>query len=242
MTDEVVVTPAEEVIIPPVTTEEPAIAADTETDATEPDKTEEVIEDTESEAKEHKRSAQARINELTWKNKQLQKQIEAFNAKAESSEGIKRDLAEHEAEKLTDQRNEVDREIWQAREDAARADLPDYDEVVGKSKAHIEESVAQEVLSSDMAAYLLHHLALPENSELLEKLNTLDEKQLVREVAKLEIQLENKKTADVVMKKTTNAPTPVTPIKTATAVVEKDPSSMSIKEYTEWRRSQGAAW
>ena len=241
MTDEVV-QPAEEVIIPPVTTEEPVIAAEAETDATEPDKTEEVIEDTESEAKEHKRSAQARINELTWKNKQLQKQIETFNAKAESSEGIKRDLAEHEAEKLTDQRNEVDREIWQAREDAARADLPDYDEVVGKSKAHIEESVAHEVLSSDMAAYLLHHLALPENSELLEKLNTLEEKQLVREVARLEILLENKKTADVVMKKTTNAPAPVTPIKTATSVVEKDPMSMPIDEYTAWRRSQGAAW
>lgn len=241
MTDEAVVTPAEEVIVPPVTTEEPAIAEGAETDATET-VTDPVIEDTESEAKEHKRSAQARINELTWKNKQLQKQIEAFNAKAESSEGIKRDLAEHEAEKLTDQQAEVDREIWQAREDAARAELPDYDEVVGKSKAHIEESVAHEVLSSDMAAYLLHHLALPENAELLEKLNTLDEKQLVREVARLEILLENKKTADVVMKKTTNAPAPVTPIKTATSVVEKDPSSMSIDEYTAWRRSQGAPW
>jgi len=241
MTDEVV-QPAEEVIDPPVTTEQPTIAEGAETDATEPAKTEEVIEDTESEAKEHKRSAQARINELTWKNKQLQKQIEAFNAKAEASEGIKRDLAEHEAEKLTDQRNEVDREIWQAREDAARAELPDYDEVVGKSKAHIEESVAHEVLASEMAAHLLHHLALPENAGLLEKLNTLDEKQLVREVAKLEILLENKKTADVVMKKTTNAPPPVTPVKTGNSVVEKDPQSMNIDEYTAWRRSQGAAW
>lgn len=241
MTDEVVVTPAEEVIIPPVTTEEPAISADAETDATEA-QADPVIEETESEAKEHKRGAKERINELTWKNKQLQKQIEAFTAKAESSEGIKRDLAEHEAEKLTDQRNEVDREIWQAREDAARAELPDYDEVVGKSKAHIEESVAHEVLSSDMAAYLLHHLALPENAGLLEKLNTLDEKQIVREVAKLEILLENKKTADVVMKKTTNAPPPVTAVKTGTSVVEKDPMSMPIDEYTAWRRSQGASW
>lgn len=241
MTDEVV-QPAEEVIDPPVTTEEPAIAADAETDATEPDKTEEVIEDTESEAKKRKRDAQSRIDQLTWKNTQLQKKIEAFEAKAETSEGIKRDLAEHEAEKLTDQRNEVDREIWQAREDAARAELPDYDEVVGKSKAHIEESVAHEVLSSDMAAYLLHHLALPENAGLLEKLNNLDEKQLVREVAKLEIQLENKKTAEVVMKKTTNAPPPVTAVKTGNSVVEKDPMSMPIDEYTAWRRSQGAAW
>jgi hypothetical protein len=242
MTDEVV-QPAEDVIVPPVTTEEPEIAADAETDATETaQEAEPVNEDKESEAKEHKRSAQARINELTWKNKQLQKQIEAFNAKAEASEGIKRDLAEHEAEKLTDQRNEVDREIWQAREDAARTELPDYDEVVGKSKAHIEESVAHEVLSSDMAAYLLHHLALPENAGLLEKLNTLDEKQLVREVAKLEILLENKKTAEVVMKKTTTAPPPVTAVKTGTAVVEKDPLSMNIDEYTAWRRSQGAAW
>jgi seryl-tRNA synthetase len=240
MTDEVV-QPAEEVIDQPVTTEEPAIAADAETDATET-VTDPVIEEAESEAKEHKRSAQARINELTWKNKQLQKQIGAFNAKAESSEGIKRDLAEHEAEKLTDQRNEVDREIWQAREEAAQADIPDYEQVVKTSKAHIEDSVADEVMSSDMAAYLLYHLALPENAGLLEKLNTLDEKQLVREVAKLEILLENKKTADVVMKKTTKAPPPVTAVKTGTSVVEKNLMDLPLDKYTALRRSQGACW
>lgn len=193
------------------------------------------------EEKPKKSRSQERFDELTKQREDAKREAAFWKAKAESSEGNKRELAEHETEKAEAKLGTVDADVWQAKIDLAREKLPDYDSVVSNSNAHVEPHVAESVLESDVGPELFHYFAI--NPEALEKINGMTPKAAQKEILRLEIMLEAKdQKAPQVFKKTSTAPEPVKPVSSNRGVVQKDPSEMSQTEYEAWRKKNGASW
>ena len=207
------------------------------------DKTGEVEAVSDEKAKESdaeknpRKDANARINQLTRQKNDAIAEAEYWKAKAGGSEGSKRDLAEHEAEKAQTKIESIDKESWAAKLDAVSEELPDFKDVVGKSKANVEPHVASVIIESDLGPKLFYHLA--KNPEELEKINGMSERQAIKEIAKLELMLETKKTPEVRVSK---APEPIKPVSSQKGVVSKSPDQMSLKEYQAMRRAEGARW
>jgi hypothetical protein len=244
MSEEIDVSVGDDVVIDaPV--EEPKVEESTE------DKTDEVAgeeptkEDASTEQAEEEKPKksrfQERVDELTKQREDAKREAEFWKAKAESSEGNKKELAEHEAEKAETKINAVDAQAWQAKIDLARERHPEYDSVVSKSNAHVEPHVAKSVLESEIGPELFLHFA--NNPEVLEKINGMNPRAAEKEILRLEVMLETKpQTAPPVFKKTSTAPEPVKPVNSNRGVVQKDPSEMNQAEYESWRKKNGASW
>ncbi len=209
--------------------------------ATEEVKQEDASTESEEKAEKPDKSRfQKRIDDLTAKVHAKEREAEQWKQKALSSEGTRKELAEHEAEKAESALAAVNAEAWQAKVEAAKEEYDDYEEVVSKSKAHVEAHVGAAVLESDIGPAIFRHLAL--NPEVLEKLNGMSEKSAIREIGKIEAVLEkNEKTAPPV-KKVSTAPEPVKSVKSSQGVVQKALHEMSQSEYEAYRRKQGARW
>jgi len=133
-------------------------------------------------------------------------------------------LAEYSTEKALAER---DRQIAQAREQeaqqqiiqswaqkvqAAKAEMPDFDDMVASSDVVVNNAVRDAILESDVGPKILYHLA--ENNDLAKKIASLSPNAALREIGKLEAKFEAKpetpQTAPVVRSK---APTPIQPIR-----------------------------
>jgi len=133
-------------------------------------------------------------------------------------------LAEYSTEKALAER---DRQIAQAREQEAqqkiiqswaqkvqeaKAEMPDFDDMVASSDVVVNNAVRDAILESDVGPKILYHLA--ENNDLAKKIAGLSPNAALREIGKLEAKFEAKpeaeKIAPVVRSK---APTPIQPIR-----------------------------
>lgn len=121
-----------------------------------------------------------------------------------------RDFIAHEVKKGVDaaQRGmaqdlhiQAEERAWEARQDAARSDFADYDQVVsatdpetGAPKWPCSQDMAAAIRTSDAGGYLAYHLA--SNPEEARRISALDPHSQVRELGKLEATLEaGRKTA-----------------------------------------------
>ena len=133
-------------------------------------------------------------------------------------------LAEFSTEKALAER---DRQVEQAREQEAqqkiiqswaqkvqdaKAELPDFDDLVASSDVVVNNAVRDAILESDVGPRILYHLA--ENNDLAKKIASLSPNAALREIGKLEAKFEakpeTKQTAPVVRSK---APAPIQPIR-----------------------------
>jgi hypothetical protein len=133
-------------------------------------------------------------------------------------------LAEYSTEKALAER---DRQVAQAREQEAhqkiiqswaqkvqeaKAELPDFDDLVASSDVVVNNVVRDAILESDVGPKILYHLA--ENNDLAKKIAGLSPNAALREIGKLEARFEvnpeTKQTAPVVRSK---APAPIQPIR-----------------------------
>lgn len=133
-------------------------------------------------------------------------------------------LAEYSTEKALAER---DRQIAQAREQeaqqkiiqswaqkvqAAKAEMPDFDDMVASSDVVVNNAVRDAILESDVGPKILYHLA--ENNDLARKIAGLTPNAALREIGKLEARFEAKaetaQTAPIVKSK---APAPIQPIR-----------------------------
>ena len=156
------------------------------------------------------------------------------------------------------QKTEKD-EVYQELDDAldrGRAKYTDFNDVALNEKLVLAPNLVEIILDSEIAEEIMYYLGKnPEDSADISKLNPT---RAAREITKIEAKLlavaEKKepvaldakpKPSDVSVqtdeekkvtppKKTTEAPEPIEPVKTGTAF-EKDPNSMSPKEYRAWR-------
>jgi hypothetical protein len=133
-------------------------------------------------------------------------------------------LAEFSTEKALAER---DRQVEQAREQEAqqkiiqswaqkvqdaKAELPDFDDLVASSDVVVNNAVRDAILESDVGPRILYHLA--ENNDLAKKIASLNPNAALREIGRLEAKFEakpdTKQTAPVVRSK---APAPIQPIR-----------------------------
>ena len=127
--------------------------------------------------------------------------------------------AEAERQKVIDQ--------WASKVQKAKADLPDFDDIVASSDVVVNDDIRDAILESDVGPQILYHLA--ENDDVAKKIAGLSAKQALREIGKLEAKFEVKETAPetktIVRSK---APAPIQPLRGSS------PADVPLSSNGEW--------
>jgi hypothetical protein len=136
-------------------------------------------------------------------------------AKALAEFSTEKALAERDRQVAQQREQEAQQKIiqsWAQKVQEAKAELPDFDDLVASSDVVVNNAVRDAILESDVGPKILYHLA--ENNDLAKKIASLSPNAALREIGKLEAKFEAKpettQTAPVVRSK---APTPIQPIR-----------------------------
>jgi hypothetical protein len=136
-------------------------------------------------------------------------------AKALAEFSTERALAERDRQVAMAREQEAQQKViesWAQKVQAAKAELPDFDDLVASSDVVVNNAVRDAILESDVGPKILYHLA--ENNDLAKKIAGLSPNAALREIGKLEARFEAKpetaQTAPVVRSK---APAPIQPIR-----------------------------
>lgn len=130
----------------------------------------------------------------------------------------------------------------------------DYEEVVFVKDLALNQVMLDAILESDISEDILYFLgknpdvsadiykmkplkAAKEIGKIEDRLVAESSKGPLKEEKKEEKKEDKKDEVKPVVKKTTNAPEPITPVK-ATGAITKDPSEMTPKEYRAWREGK----
>jgi hypothetical protein len=104
---------------------------------------------------------------------------------------------------------------WAKRVETAKAEIPDFEDMVGSADVAVSNEVRDAIFESDVGPRVLYHLA--ENPEIAEKINGMTMTAALRMIGKLEAQFEKK--SDEQLSKTvvnkSKAPAPINPIRSA---------------------------
>ena len=136
-------------------------------------------------------------------------------AKALAEYSTEKALAERDRQVAMQREQEAQQQIiqsWAQKVQAAKAEMPDFDDMVASSDVVVNNAVRDAILESDVGPKILYHLA--ENNDLARKIAGLSPNAALREIGKLEARFEAKpetaQTAPVVRSK---APAPIQPIR-----------------------------
>ena len=136
-------------------------------------------------------------------------------AKALAEFSTEKALAERDRQVAQAREQEAQQKIiqsWAQKVQDAKAELPDFDDLVAASDVVVNNAVRDAILESDVGPRILYHLA--ENNDLAKKIASLNPNAALREIGKLEakfeVKPETKQTAPVVRSK---APAPIQPIR-----------------------------
>jgi hypothetical protein len=174
----------------------------------------------ELEAKANPQPAQAQANELgpEPQPEQFSDMFEYAKALAEYTADKKlMEREQQEVQRKAAAEQELKFKAWSERISKAKAELPDFDEMVQSSEVSVSDPVRDAIMESDVGPKILYHLA--ENPEFATKLNGMSVISALREIGKLEARLEKPATSTeraptgttVVGK--SRAPAPITPIR-----------------------------
>lgn len=124
-------------------------------------------------------------------------------AKALAEYSTEKALAERDRQQALAREQEAQQKIiqsWAQKVQAAKAELPDFDDLVASSDVVVNNAVRDAILESDVGPKILYHLA--ENNDLAKKIAGLSPNAALREIGKLEARFEakpeTKQTAPVV--------------------------------------------
>jgi hypothetical protein len=132
----------------------------------------------------------------------------------------------------TQQAQDAQATTWQQRAEAAKAELPDFEQVMAASAAPMTHAMAEAIKGSDIGPKVAYHLA--QNPDIATRLSRLEPMAAAREIGRLEASLSVK--AEPTPKRITSAPTPPTPIGSGRSTTG-EPGSMSQADYMEWRKT-----
>ena len=134
-------------------------------------------------------------------------------------------LAEWSAEKaiLEREKQEADRKVaeernqvikaWSEKLEKAKAELPDFDDMVASSNVQVRDEVRDAILESDVGPQILYHLA--SDDDLAQKIATMPVNKALKELGKLEVQFERKEAPAEVKSEPvarSKAPAPIKPL------------------------------
>lgn len=124
------------------------------------------------------------------------------------------------AEAERKQQEERNRTIqsWQKKLAAAKAELPDFDDMVASSEVMVSDPIRDAIIESDVGPKLLYHFA--ENPELAEKLNGMSVASALREIGRLEARFEKAEKPVVPVAPRPKAAQPINPIRGVAAGIE----------------------
>ena len=117
---------------------------------------------------------------------------------------------------------------WAKRVDAARKEMPDFDDMIQSSDVAVSDPVRDAIMESDVGPQILYHLA--ENPELAKELGKKSVISALREIGKLEARFEkaqkpetrSEPAAQPAVAKSSKAPAPITPIRGALSTTENN--------------------
>lgn len=122
------------------------------------------------------------------------------------------EMKRQEAEERQAQERQKVIETWASKVQAAKASMPDFDDIVASSDVVVNDDIRDAILESDVGPQILYHLA--ENDDVAKRIAGLSPKQALREIGKLEARFEVKETAPetkpIVRSK---APAPIQPLR-----------------------------
>ena len=210
-------------------------------------------------AEADKASLEARLQEIESRQAPAPKQTDSVSEKPQASQfndafEYAEALAEWSAEKaleqrdiqeqqrkVDEQRNEVIKS-WSAKLEAAKADIPDFDDMVASSNVQVRDEVRDAILESDVGPQILYHLA--SDDDYASKLAAMPTNKALKELGKLEVQFERKeapieKSEPVARSK---APAPIKPITAGkgTSDVLIDGNGAFHGTYAQWKSARQA--
>ena len=210
-------------------------------------------------AEADKASLEARLKEIESRQAPAPKQADPVSEKPQASQfndafEYAEALAEWSAEKaleqrdiqeqqrkVDEQRNEVIKS-WSAKLEAAKADIPDFDDMVASSNVQVRDEVRDAILESDVGPQILYHLA--SDDDYANKLAAMPTNKALKELGKLEVQFERKeapieKSEPVARSK---APAPIKPITAGkgTSDVLIDGNGAFHGTYAQWKAARQA--
>ena len=210
-------------------------------------------------AEADKANLEARLQELESKQAPAPVQVDPVSEKPQASQfndafEYAEALAEWSAEKaleqrdiqeqqrkVEEQRNEVIKS-WSQKLEKAKANLPDFDDMVASSNVQVRDEVRDAILESDVGPEILYHLA--SNDEYAEQFAAMPSGKALKELGKLEVQFERKeaqpeKSEPVARSK---APAPIKPLTAGkgTSDVLIDGNGAFHGTYSQWKAARQA--
>jgi colicin import membrane protein len=168
-------------------------------------------------------------------------------AKWSSDQAVKRVKAEEADRKANETRQQVIT-AWADRVTKAKAEMPDFGDMVTSSEVQVTDAVRDAILESEVGPRILYHLA--ENPELGKKLAGMTVAAQLREIGKLEGRFEAGRPntteapapAPVAAVLRPRAAAPITPIKAvaAGAAAEVDSTGEFRGSYQQWKQMRRA--
>ena len=152
---------------------------------------------------------------------------------------VKRD--QEERDRRADQERQKVISSWTQKVAAAKAEMPDFDDMVASSDVVVPDHVRDAILESDAGPRILYELA--ENAELAKKITGMSANAALREIGKLEARFERKtENAPSNPVGKSKAPPPINPIRaTGNAMgVQIDANGAFHGTYQAWKEARKA--
>jgi len=131
-------------------------------------------------------------------------------AKYSTEKALKdRDIAEQQKQAKAEKDKVLS--SWSSKLEQAKAELPDYEEMIASSDVTVSDQVRDAILESDVGPKILYHLA--ENPEVAEKIGKMSLISALREVGRLEAKFEKPTETQKPTVRKSNAPAPINPIR-----------------------------
>jgi len=143
-------------------------------------------------------------------------------AKFEARRMIEAEKQQVEQAKAAERQNEVIK-TWTERVQKAKAEMPDYDQMVASSDVAIHDVLRDAIIESDVGPKILYHLA--ENEEYAKKVAGMPLPQALKELGKLEARYSDSPEEKSPAVRTSKAPPPINPIRGATNMADVPISS-----------------
>jgi len=213
-------------------------------------------------AEAEKQALEARLQELESKVAPAPQQIEQdiLGEKPQASQfqdafEYAEALAEWSAEKALVERDkqeqqrkvEIERQevikSWTSKLEKAKAELPDFDEMVASSQVQVRDEVRDAILESDVGPQILYQLA--SDDDLAQRISSMPVNKALKELGKLEVQFERKEAPAEVKSEPvarSKAPAPIKPLTAGkgTQDVLIDGDGAFHGTYAQWKAARQA--
>ena len=209
--------------------------------------------------RERSESLESRLRELEQRSAPQQTTVQSSDQEPQPSQfndafEYAKALAEYSTDKALRERDKQDAdrraneerskvlETWSQKIEAAKSEMPDFDEMVQSADVAVPDYVRDAIIDSDVGPKVLYHLA--ENPDYARKISEMNPAKALRELGRLEARFEVKgepaQSKAVVSK--SKAPDPISPIRATSSATSVGIGSdgQFHGTYSQWREARKA--